>query len=281
MAVVNLRRIGTIAASAFAVALLATSCSNANSATASGGGTTPTGKTLTVGAVASMSGAFSQGVGNIVYGEKAYFDMIDAQGGVDGYKINLPSNLILDDGTNPTTNANDIRTLVAQDNVFSLTVGSAVFDSSTYLGTTNIPVFGYNEGGGWSGTRNLFAQNGDLLYYPGATPGVAYMAKQLHLDSVAIAAYGFDSASKDACATLAQMLPKLGVHVGFEDLNLNLDEDPTSDVSKMAAAHVDMLYTCTDGTQVLKFVQSTRFGSTATTLLTSHRRTRSFPLISR
>lgn len=260
MTVGSLRKTATAVAAMMATALLLAACSNANSTAGSGSSSGPvpgvTSNSVTVGAVLSLSGEFSQGVGNMLYGEEAYFKMVDSEGGVDGKKIDLPSSLVLDDATNPTTDADDIRTLISQDHVFSILIGSAVFDSSTYLAQSGTPTFGYNEGGGWSGPKNLFAENGDVLYYPGAVPTVAFVAKQLHLDSVAVVAYPFDATSHDACNTVAQGLQQAGINVSFEDLNLGLDEDPTSDVQKMAQSHVDMLYSCTDGAENLKFVQA-------------------------
>jgi branched-chain amino acid transport system substrate-binding protein len=261
MAVVNLRRIGTIVASGLAVAFLATSCSNANSnsTTTSSNSAAPgvTKNSITVGMVASISGAFSEGFGNMVYGERAYFDMINAEGGVDGRKILLPSSNILDDNTSSDTDADDIRTLVTQDHVFAITgINSAAFASAAYIGQEGTPTFGYNVSGGWEGPKNLFAVNGPVLNYSGAVPGLAYTAKQLNVKSVAVIAYPFEAVSKDACAAVVQGLTQDGIHVGFQDLNLSFDEDPTTDVQKMAAAHVDMLYSCTDGPENLKFVQT-------------------------
>jgi branched-chain amino acid transport system substrate-binding protein len=256
MAVVNLRRIGTIAASGLAIALLATSCSNAKS-TSTGGGGAPgvTSNSITVGAVAAITGTFSEGFGDIVYGQEAYFRMINNEGGVDGRKIDLK--YVLNDQGSGTTDADDIRDLVTQDKVFAITaVGSAGYDSSSYLASTGTPTFGYNVTGNWQTYPNLFAMNGPTQDYQTEPMQLAWTAKELGVKSAAIVAYPFESASADACAAVEKGLAKFGVHVGFYDPNLSYEENPSADVQKMAAAHVDMLYGCTDGPENLKFVQT-------------------------
>lgn len=255
MAVAGLRRVGAVFGAAAVAALGLASCSNANAGGGSGTAQGVTSNSITVGAVAALSGALSEGFGDIVYGNEAYFKMINAEGGVDGRKIDLK--YVLDDQGDGTTDSDDVRNLVVQDKVFAITaVGSAAFDSGSYLGQTGMPTFGYNVTGSWAGYDNLFAMNGSVQSYATIAAQLSAAAKSLGVKSVAVVGYPFVSSSKDACAAVANGLPQFGVHVGFYDPNLQYGEDPTADVQKMAAAHVDMLYTCTDGPENLKFVQT-------------------------
>jgi ABC-type branched-subunit amino acid transport system substrate-binding protein len=87
-----------------------------------------TDKEIKIGQTMPYSGPASL-YGNIGKAESAYFDMINAQGGVDGRKINLIS---LDDGYSPPKAVEQIRRLVEQDEV------AFIFQS---LGTANNTAF--------------------------------------------------------------------------------------------------------------------------------------------
>ena len=92
-----------------------------------GGGGTSVGVTdssIKLGTTFPLSGPASA-YGTISRASKAYFDMINAKGGVNGRKIEYT---VLDDGYEPPRAVNNARRLVTQDKVF------AVFNS---LGTPN------------------------------------------------------------------------------------------------------------------------------------------------
>jgi branched-chain amino acid transport system substrate-binding protein len=252
----HLRRGLGVVASAIALATVATACSN-SSGSASGGGSSAPGvssNSITVGSLATLSGPLSSMFGDIVYGVKAYFDMVNASGGVNGRKIDLAK--VDDDTGNPTTDADDERNLVQQDHIFALVGVGSPFFSSTYLCQSGTPTFGYVVIDNWHTCPNLFGAYGSTLDYSTGQPSLAYLAKQLNVQSAAVVAYNIAAASKDACASYIQGLQKYGVHVGFQDLNLGYAADPTPDVQHMVAAHTDFLLTCTDEPESLKFVQS-------------------------
>ena len=80
-----------------ALALVLAACSNASTTvtTIKPGSKLPTtgpapgvtSNSIIVGTLATESGALSPGFGEIVDGAQAYFDMVNAQGGVNGRKI--------------------------------------------------------------------------------------------------------------------------------------------------------------------------------------------------
>ena len=68
----------------------------------------------------------------MIYGEKAYYDYINAQGGVNGRKIDYK--YALDDGGNPTTFNQLANTLINQDHVFAVTgVATAFFTPNLFV----------------------------------------------------------------------------------------------------------------------------------------------------
>jgi ABC-type branched-subunit amino acid transport system substrate-binding protein len=98
------------------------SSSSSNAAlTASAPGITPT--QILIGSHQPLTGPAAPGYSEIAPASTAYFDYVNAHGGVFGRKIVYK---YLDDGYNPTTTSSVVRQLVLQDNVY------AVFDG---LGT--------------------------------------------------------------------------------------------------------------------------------------------------
>ena len=171
---------------------------SAGSAGAAATSTAPgvTSNSITVGTISTQTGTLAANFSSLIYGERAYFDYINAQGGVNGRKINYQ--YALDDGGNPTTFNQLANTLINQDHVFAVTgVGTAFF--SPTLRQSGIPTYGYNVTGNWQGPSNLFAAGGSVQYYPAGAPEVAYVARKTQKSpSIAFVAYGV-AASAAGC----------------------------------------------------------------------------------
>ncbi len=91
------------------------SSSSSSALTASAPGITPT--QITIGSHQPLTGPAAPGYSEIAPASNAYFDYVNANGGVYGRKIVYK---YLDDGYNPTTTASIVRQLVLQDNVYAL-----------------------------------------------------------------------------------------------------------------------------------------------------------------
>jgi ABC-type branched-subunit amino acid transport system substrate-binding protein len=214
-----------------------------------------TSNSVTVGSLATLSGQLSAGFGDIVYGVKAYFDMVNAEGGIDGRRIDLK--YVADDAGNPTTDEDQARNLVQQDHVFAIVgVGSPFFTATEYLARTGTPTFGYMVSSNWANYPNLFGAYSSVLAFNTNESNVAFVAKQLGARSVGVIAYGAVPQSKQACSAVIDGFQRFGVPVGFEDLHLQIYGDPTADVQQMVSHHVDLLFTCLDGAENLKVVQT-------------------------
>jgi ABC-type branched-subunit amino acid transport system substrate-binding protein len=115
------RRSGLALGFAATVALAACSSSSSpsgsgsSSLTASAPGITST--TITIGSHQPLTGPAAPGYSEIAPASNAYFDYVNAHGGVYGRKIIYK---YLDDGYNPTTTASVVRQLVLQDNVYAI-----------------------------------------------------------------------------------------------------------------------------------------------------------------
>ena len=73
--------------------------------------------TVTVGATFPLTGVAAPGYSEIPSGAQAYFDYVNANGGVNGRKIKY---LVRDDGYNPTTTSEVTNELVLKDQVFAM-----------------------------------------------------------------------------------------------------------------------------------------------------------------
>jgi len=84
-----------------------------------GGGDVPgvTDDTIKIGTTQPLTGPAAPGYARISKAMEAYFDHVNAEGGIHGRKIEL---IVEDDGYNPTITAEKTRKLVLQDKVFAL-----------------------------------------------------------------------------------------------------------------------------------------------------------------
>src|SRR5579863_5818978 len=92
-----------------------TSSSSSAALTASAAGITPT--TITIGSHQPLTGPAAPGYSEIAPASNAYFQYVNANGGVYGRKIVYK---YLDDGYDPTKTASVVRQLVLQDNIYAL-----------------------------------------------------------------------------------------------------------------------------------------------------------------
>ena len=102
--------------------LTASACSGDDGGGASGGDDTPgvTDTEIVVGTHMPLTGPAAAGYSKIAPASKAYFDYVNANGGVNGRKITYK---IKDDTYNPATTQQVVRELVLQDKVFAILNG--------------------------------------------------------------------------------------------------------------------------------------------------------------
>jgi ABC-type branched-subunit amino acid transport system substrate-binding protein len=150
-------RRAAFAAAALAAALVLGACGaggrpdqgpGGGSGAAADVGITPT--SVKVGAHFPLTGVAAPGYSEIPTGAKAYFDFVNAAGGVNGRQIEY---VYRDDAYNPTQTSQVVNELVLQDQVFALLSG---------LGTpTHSAVLDYLNG---EGVPDLFVSSGSLLW---------------------------------------------------------------------------------------------------------------------
>jgi ABC-type branched-subunit amino acid transport system substrate-binding protein len=199
---------------------------------------------IDVGALATLSGPIAADFGPIVPGVEAYFDMVNAHGGINGRKLVMAH--ALDDGGSPTQNADLARTLVQQDHVFAVVgVATAFFSGAPYLASSGTPTFGFATENDWTPAPNLFAAYGSIVSYTSSLGQFAFLAHQLHTTSVGVLAYNVPQSAEE-CQTAVNSFNRYGIHVGYSDLSIPYLGDLSSDVLRMKQAGVDLVVSCMD-----------------------------------
>ncbi|MDA8070305.1 MAG: ABC transporter substrate-binding protein [Actinomycetota bacterium] len=260
--------LATVLAACSSTSTSSTSSSSSSSSTAPAPPSTAPGVTATtirVGVISSLTGAIAADFDGFSPGMQAYFDMIDARGGVDGRKLVLAYNL--DDGSNPSQFTQLSHSLLEQDHVFAAGVSSFFFTPALFV-ATHTPTYGYNVSGNWQGPNNLFAAGGSVESFNAGVAPVAYLAHRTHATSVAVISYGpAITSSYDACKADAVDLAASGVHVAYDALDAQLGGNYTPAVQQMQQKHVDFVISCLQSSDNITLSRDLRqYGVNATQL---------------
>jgi len=228
------------------LAVLAAACGNAKATVSHAGNVAGvTGSRVVVGGVASLTGPIASAFAPIFDGVNAYFDMVNAAGGIDGRKVEFA--YPLDDGSNPSQDTDQVRTLVGQDHVFAVVgVGTPTFAGASYLAANDVPTFGYSVSTEWTAGPSLFGSEGSYLAFTRPGPEPAYLAEQIGAKAVGILAYNV-SGSSQGCEGVAYEMKRFQIPVAYEDTSIQAPAvDLTTDVNRMKAAGVDLVASCMD-----------------------------------
>ncbi|MBV8234706.1 MAG: ABC transporter substrate-binding protein [Acidimicrobiia bacterium] len=230
------------------MAMAGVACGNASSSGSAGGQTDGVSSTeIQVGGMAAITGPLGDQYSPIFDGAEAYFDMVNAEGGVFGRKIKLAAKL--DDATDATRNASQARALVEQHHVFAvIPVASPVFPGGKYLGDNNNPTFGWHINPEWSPQPSLCGQDGSYIDFTGISTFYGYLGHQIGAKKVAIFAYNV-SQSRDCATGAEKSFKQYGFNVAFNDSSLAFGTTSLdADVQRVKDAGVDFVTTCMDVT---------------------------------
>jgi ABC-type branched-subunit amino acid transport system substrate-binding protein len=236
------RIMASMAMASAALAMGAFTMSGSAEAASSAPGVTA--HSITVGTISTQTGELAANFASLIYGEKAYYDYINAKGGINGRKIDYK--YALDDGGSPSTFTQLASTLVNQDHVFAVTgVATAFFTPSIFV-EAHIPTYGYDVTNNWAGPKNLFAAGGSVSYYPAEAPALAYVADKTHATKIALVAYNFPS-SAQACQDGAFGMAAAGYDIAYTDFKINYPGTTVAtDVQRMKQDGVNFVASCMD-----------------------------------
>jgi len=207
---------------------------------------------IRVGGVASVTNPLGGKFGDAFEGTKAYFDMINASGGIYGRKLVLAAER--DDKTGG--NKVEVEALLTQDQVFAvLPVATLLFTGADTLVAQGVPTFGWTINPQWQGSKeeprsNLFGQAGSFLCFNCASPTLPWLAKRVDAHKIGVLAYTV-AESADCADGVKASFDKYGAaadaEVVFMDKSLAFGTaDLSVQVSKMKQAGVDLVTTCID-----------------------------------
>jgi len=245
-------------AALMAVAVVAAGCSSGGSSSpsttaaptsttgSSGSPTSATAAQIDIGAITSKTGPLAGYFDGLAPGMIAYFNVLDAHGGVNGHKIVMTNSL--DDGGSPTQFVQDAHTLIDQDHVFGIGVASAWF-TPNYFVSTATPTYGYNVSANWAGPPNLYAVGGSTQVYANSYSTMAYFINKVGAKKVAFISYGPSiSSSYDACSSYATGLKAAGYDVVLADVGAQLGGSYSSDVQRLQQSGAQLVVTCMQAT---------------------------------
>lgn len=261
-----------------AVLLLAASCSNSKKAatTNGAGGAKTTGAKVSVsepgvtdteirvGGVAAVTNPLGMKPGASFDGVQAFFDMVNADGGIYGRKVVLASKR--DD--NFSNNLQQVQGLISQDHVFAaLPMATTLFTGAKLLASSGIPTFGWNINVEWGATKddprsNMFGHAGSFLCGDCLQPGMVLLAKQAGLHKVGIVS--FNVAQAQVCATsmrntLKQWGSEAGVSLAFVDTSVGFGStDYSVQAQRMKDAGVDLIVPCLDQQSAITLAKSVK-----------------------
>jgi len=228
------------------LAVLAAGCGNAPTTVSNAGNSNGVSdNSITVGGIASLSGPIPADFSGIFDGAQAYFDMVNAAGGVYGRKIDYADKL--DDASDPTQDEQQAKVLVEDDDVFAIVgVATPVFTAAQYLVQNDVPTFGYAISPSWSIGDNLFGAEGSYVDFLNPGPEPAFAAQQVRAKKVAVLAYGVTESS-EACQGFSSVLERYGVDVVYSDLSITPPAfDLASEAIRIASSGAQMVVSCMD-----------------------------------
>jgi ABC-type branched-subunit amino acid transport system substrate-binding protein len=220
-----------------------------------------TSNTITVGGVVGKTNPVGQPYASGFDGVQAYFNYINAKGGVFGKKFKLVAQL--DDQSRASQNVTELRSLVEEKKVFAiLPIVTQIFAGAPYLVGTGTPAFGWNINAEWAtgyapdpgtfagfgpmGAPNLFGEKGSYLCLDCPQFAPSFLAHQTGAKNVGILAYTAPQ-SVQCAKGMEAGFRKYGFNVALNDSSLAFGfQDLGSDVDAMRSKGVQFVGTCMD-----------------------------------
>jgi branched-chain amino acid transport system substrate-binding protein len=204
-----------VLAIAAGAALAACSSPGGSSAGSAGGSGSSGSKVIKFGVMYDVTGPASSGEATLLKGVDAYMERVNADGGVDGYKLQY---VVADTTSTPTGALTAAQKLVQQDGVSAIVENSAVFyGAEPYLLQAGIPVVGSAlDSTIWANPKytNLFAATGVIDERYMEVPLGQFMKSQGVTKCGAVAYSGSVSSALSATGTV-RACQHVGLQAGY------------------------------------------------------------------
>lgn len=227
------RRLLNVAVAVVGVALVVSACgSSAKNTQSNTGGTSGGGggnkssapgvstTSITIGFITSETGNASSTFSDSAKGAQAYFDALNAAGGINGRKVNL---ITADDTSSPQGDLTATQDLISKGAFGIINFSPYAFGGYKPLQQQGIPeVGGAFDGPEWGipPNTNMFAYGGGYdPHYPSNTEQGLFF-KSLGVTNVAGLAYGISPSSIASVKDLKEALAAEGIKMSYENLSV-------------------------------------------------------------
>ena len=250
-----------------AVVVIAAACGNSGSSKQSSGTTLPAGGSTTTAGAADLKknvpvtapGVTSSEIdvaaittktnnptggsfGPLVDGMKAYFQMVNDNGGIYGRKLVVKYDHDDQFGQNRQT----VQQSLSDDKAFATFVATTLFTGASLLDRAKQPTFMWNINPEFAGHQTFFADV-PAICFTCATHGLPYLARQLHATKVGVLAYGIAQQSKDCAKGIQNSFAKYPTaQIAYFDASLGFAQPLGPQVTQMKQKGVTFVMTCVD-----------------------------------
>lgn len=206
---------------------------------------------ITVNVISSTKNPLHGRYGEIADGMQAYFNMVNADGGLYGRNLKIGKRR---DDIVGLQSREQVQQALASDNAFATFIATLMFSGADLLQKAGQPTFGWNINSEYGDKNALFGNQSalcnakDCLLMFGS-----WLAKKLGITKVAVLAYGVAQQSIDCGQGTVASFEHYGTaKVVFKDFSLGFAEpDLSAQVSQMKAKGAQMVFTCMDRDETL------------------------------
>jgi ABC-type branched-subunit amino acid transport system substrate-binding protein len=178
----------------------------------------------------------------LVDGIKAYFQMVNDNGGVYGRKLVVK----WDHDDQFALNRQTVQQSLAQDKPFALFTANSLLTSTSVLNRANQLSFIWNINPEFAGNPTIFGNVGAICFTC-ASHTWPYIAKQMNATKVGVLAYGIAQQSKDCAAGIRNSFAKFPTaKVEFFDDTLAYAQALGAQVTQMKSKGIQLVLTCFD-----------------------------------
>ena len=214
-------------------------CSSSKTPSAGGSSSAP----IKIGLLTSLTGPEASTFADAALGAQARIDLQNANGGVNGRKLQL---ITADDGGSPTQALTAVQSLVAKGVSAIIPQDLFFFAAASYVHSLGLPVIGAaQDGTEWASpaNTNMFGIFGVPAPGDPTTTSWGSYLKTQGATRLAVLAYGSSQASVAAAKDVAESAKDEGVTVAYENLTLPIATTNFGPIaSAMKNAGVDSLY---------------------------------------
>jgi ABC-type branched-subunit amino acid transport system substrate-binding protein len=177
-----------------------------------------------------------------VDGIKAYFQMVNDNGGIYGRKLVVK----WDHDDTFALNRQTVQQSISQDKPFAIFIASQLLQSAQVINQAKQLSFIWNINPEFAGNPTMFA-NTSAICFTCASHTWPYIAKQMNVSKVGVLAYGVAQQSKDCAEGIRNSFAKFPTaQVEFFDDSLGFAQPLTAQVTDMKSKGIKLVLTCFD-----------------------------------